>query len=119
MGIVGIGVDIIEISRFKRLASRKNSIFLKKIFTQKELKYCFAKKNPAGSLAARFAAKEAVIKATSRFMAISMNEIEIVNNKNNAPIAIIHNKKMKANISVSMSHSKDHAIAFAICHDEH
>jgi holo-[acyl-carrier protein] synthase len=64
--IVGTGVDIIEIERVKKAHLQHGSRFLKRLFTNSEIKYCFKKKDPYPSLAGRFAAKEAVIKAFGR-----------------------------------------------------
>jgi holo-[acyl-carrier protein] synthase len=62
MNNFGIGVDIESIERFVKLDRAKDSRFLAKIFTEKELDYCFKYKSPAEHLAVRYAGKEAVIK---------------------------------------------------------
>ena len=59
MAILGLGVDLVEVNRFEKVSSR----FLERVFTQGELEYARQSKTPAQVLAARFAAKEAVIKA--------------------------------------------------------
>ena len=111
-----IGVDIEEISRFKKVLTNKN--FLNKVFSKKEIKYCFAKKRPEEHLAARFAAKEAIIKAVSgksRRKILLYNKIEVINDKNNAPRIIIKDVNFtKKTIKISMSHCEDKAIALAI-----
>ena len=61
--VLGIGIDIENIERFKKFELNKNSPFLNKIFTIKEIEYCFSKKNVASSLATKYTGKEAVIKA--------------------------------------------------------
>ncbi|MDR2735426.1 MAG: holo-ACP synthase [Puniceicoccales bacterium] len=61
--VKGLGYDIVEIARIKRSVERFGDKFLSKIFTKQELVYCFARANPYPSLAARFAAKEALAKA--------------------------------------------------------
>jgi len=58
---IGIGVDIEDVNRFTKLGG--NKAFLKKVFTQNELDYCFSKKVAAPHLAVRYAGKEAVVKA--------------------------------------------------------
>jgi holo-[acyl-carrier protein] synthase len=60
--IVGIGVDAIEIARIRGLWQRGGARFLHRVFTDDELTYCLSRHDPAESLAARFAAKEAVMK---------------------------------------------------------
>ena len=63
--IVGLGVDLIEIERVKRAHLKHGQRFIDRLFTSAEAKYCLRKKDPYPSLAGRFAAKEAVIKAFS------------------------------------------------------
>lgn len=63
--IVGLGVDLIEIERVKRAHLKHGQRFIDRLFTPAEAKYCLKKKDPYPSLAGRFAAKEAVIKAFS------------------------------------------------------
>lgn len=114
---LGIGVDIEEIRRFKKLDIFKNGSFLRKIYTKKELAYCLKKANPHAHLAGRFVAKEAVFKALSvmgRGRGILLNKIEILSNKNNAPQVVIHGTKGDdLHINLSISHSQSSAIAFA------
>ena len=63
--IVGLGVDLIEIERVKQAHLKHGQRFIDRLFTPAEAKYCLRKKDPYPSLAGRFAAKEAVIKAFS------------------------------------------------------
>lgn len=110
--ILGIGVDIENIARFAGLDRRKNKLFLAKIFTTKELDYCFAKKNYPAHLAARFVAKEAIFKALSSLgVKKPLKQLEIVNKKNGTP-AVVAIKDMK--VILSLSHCADKAIAFAV-----
>ena len=60
--IVGIGVDVVEIDRIRKIAERRKG-FLSKIFVPEEIEYCQSRRNPYPHFAARFAAKEAVFKA--------------------------------------------------------
>lgn len=113
----GIGVDIENIERFTKKDILDNPALLNKIYTKKELEYCFSKKNPAQHLAVRYAAKEAVFKACS---SISLKikdykEIEIANTNRGSPIVSI--KSINPNLvdtRISLSHCTDKAIAFAI-----
>jgi holo-[acyl-carrier protein] synthase len=111
-----IGTDIIEIKKFKNLEYDYNNKFLQKIFTKNELKYCFSKSKPEQHLAVRFAGKESIIKALSESNEkINFIEIEIMNNEYGAPNIKLHNAKFKNfEIKISLSHSNDNAIAFAI-----
>lgn len=78
--IVGIGIDIIEVERVKNKIER-NSGFKEKVFSQQEIAFCESKSNKAENYAARFAAKEAFLKATGFGLTLSyqLSEIEIVN----------------------------------------
>lgn len=112
-----IGVDIEDISRFSDKTPEKDAAFLNRIFTQKELEYCFGYKNPAPHLAARYCAKEAVVKAVSELYdkTVSYNKIEILNNNKGAPFINIYIEDLKKyKFSVSLSHEKDKAAAFII-----
>jgi len=109
----GLGTDIESIVRFKNV----DQDFLDKIFTKKELDYCRAKSNSAPHLAARYAGKEAIVKAMGNIKKkiISYKEIEIINTKSGAPIATIYNNDCRdVQVKLSLSHCSDKAIAFAI-----
>lgn len=106
-----VGVDIEDIDRFKKLGLKKDKIFLNKVFTKKELKYSFSKRNFSQHLAVRYVAKEAVVKALGN-KKIAYNKIEIVNDRTGAPKVIINDKKFRdINIKISMSHCRDKAVA--------
>lgn len=113
----GIGVDIEDIARFAPLRRTKDATFLKKIFTARELDYCFSKKDPAPHLAARFCAKEAVVKAlhSFRYSGASYGDIEIANGLGNVPRVSLKKRALKEyRVEVSLSHSGTSAIAFAL-----
>lgn len=118
--LVGIGVDIENISRFEKLNPSSNGVFLKKIFTAKEIEYCFSKKFPAASLAARFSGKEAVFKAFGGApgkRGLPFNKIEILPDKSGKPKAIIKDRRFdNFKILISLSHSETAALAFAVIH---
>lgn len=119
--ILGIGVDICEVERFKRLS--EDDSFLNRIFTRDEIEYCKNFKKKAECLAARFAAKEAFVKAlgTGMFNGVSLKEIEIKRDSNGKPFFDIKGetletfKKTKAKEAfLSISHEKNNAIAFVV-----
>lgn len=113
----GIGVDIEDVSRFRGLTAEKDARFLNKIFTEKEKGYCFSLARPEQHLAARFAGKEAVIKALS---SLGMKkpvyrDIEILNNEKGGPGVTVLKKGYEGiHLLVSLSHSEGSAIAFVI-----
>ena len=113
-----IGVDIEPILRFRDLDRMESRNFLAKIFTEKEIEYCYSKKEPAQQLAVRFTAKEAVIKALSYFglSRVFFNNIEIVKDKEGRPFVHIAKEgyNNKYSIKISLSHCEDKAIAFAV-----
>ena len=113
----GIGVDVEEISRFRKSDAGRDSPFLNKIFTRRELDYCFANRMPAQHLAARFAAKEAIIKALSSLVPLNLGykDIAILNDEKGIPGARIEKEGFAdVGIRLSLSHSRTTAVAFAI-----
>ncbi len=118
-----LGIDIVEVKRVKKLMERWGDRFLHRVFTPWEIAYCRGKSSPEQSLAARFAAKEAILKAvgTGLSQGIRWTSMEIVNDKGGRPSVkvgkrikdIIGDKK----ILISMSHTKEYAVAQAILAD--
>lgn len=118
--IIGIGIDIVEIDRFKSLTERWGEHFIKRIFTQREIDYCLSKKNPHQHLAGRFAAKEAISKAISTGWSgiFRWKDVEILNDENGKPIVVVHNQ-LKEHFSscffhISISHSLNYAVSIAL-----
>ncbi|MDO8510937.1 MAG: holo-ACP synthase [Nanoarchaeota archaeon] len=107
------GVDIESVVRFKSLYTNEN--FINIIFTKKEIDYCMGKSEPYISFAGKFCAKEAVLKAVNN--KLGMKEIEIVNSSSGKPLVYIKGKK-KNNISCSISHTEEYAVAFVIVNKE-
>lgn len=107
----GVGIDLVEISRFKRISTNRTGPFLKKVFFEREIEYCFSYKDAATHLAGHFAAKEAVSKAlgVTRY---PFAEIEIRHKKDGAPEAYKNSKKLP--VFLSISHTKTLATAIAI-----
>ena len=116
MTIVGTGIDIIEIQRLQKALDRWGEDFLKHIFNEEEIAYAKDKKFPAQHYAARFAAKEAVYKAFGDNRTLSWKDMTIVNDENGKPHCRLKNKNIKGEVEVliSISHTKNHAIANAI-----
>jgi len=113
-----IGADIEEIDRF-RLDEKTDISFLKKVFTARERTYCFSYKDPAPHLAARFCAKEAVIKALAvmGIAHLSFNHIEILENRGKPPsVHIIGASAKDCVIQVTLSHTHTTALAFVIAY---
>jgi len=119
--IKGLGTDLVEVSRMREKIKKEG--FLSIVFTKEELHYCKLKKHPSQHFAARFAAKEAFMKAmgTGWSKNAAFNEIEVLNNELGAPYINLHGntkanyKKVNyANIFLSMSHTSSMASATVI-----
>ncbi|NLC68777.1 MAG: holo-ACP synthase [Clostridiaceae bacterium] len=118
------GVDIVEIDRVKRAIDKRGQAFLGKAFTLREVEYCEEKRvGKYHSYSARFAAKEAVAKAlgTGIGKGAGLKDIEILNDESGKPYVFLSGKFREyfvslngKSISLSMSHCKNYAVAFAI-----
>ena len=109
--IENVGIDIVEIKRFKNKIFSENISFYKKIFLQSEIDYCNKFKSPYEHFAGKFAIKEAVIKSIDE--KILPLDIEI-SYKNSKPQIKLKKFQSKYSFKISMSHEKDYAIAIAI-----
>ncbi len=115
-----IGIDIIEIDRIKKLVE-KNDRFLNKVFTENEIKYFSEKGYKAQTIAGNFCAKEAISKAFGTGIRnFSFKDIEILRDELGKPIVNTYNNLKKIcidynvlEINVSISHSRDYAVANA------
>ena len=113
------GVDIIEIPRIQQVLDRYGQRFLNRIFTPGEIAYC---RGRAPNLAGRFAAKEATMKALGTgARGVSWKDIEVVRAESGAPSVKLHGRaEIRAErlgvseISLSMSHSREYAVAFVV-----
>jgi len=107
--IEGLGIDVSETARFSGM--KKKHFFLKKVFTARELSYCFSYRFPALRLAGLFSAKEAVVKASGGKWPIL--RLEVRHDTAGAP-KIYVGGKLKKNVLVSISHSKVNSCAIAL-----
>ena len=108
---LGIGIDIIEVSRFRKKQYEENKNFYKKIFVKSEINYCLKFKNSAERFAGKFALKEALIKSIDK--KIRFSEIETSHLKSK-PIVRIKKSREKYNFIASLSHENDFAVAVVI-----
>ncbi|MDD4322752.1 MAG: holo-ACP synthase [Dehalococcoidales bacterium] len=116
---VTAGIDIIEIDRIKDAVTNWGSAFLNRVYTQAEQDICH---NSAASLAGRFAAKEAVLKAVNANQLIcNWHEIEVLASPNGRPFLKLHGKLREAykekgitGLDASISHCRDYAVAVAV-----
>ena len=121
--IVSIGIDTVEISRIEEKLSQGNTRFLNRVFTVGEIEYCEKRPAKFASYAARFAAKEAAMKAlgTGWGDGVGWKEIEVVNDEKGKPGINLTGRALEIfgtlgarTAHVSLSHSKDSAIAQVI-----
>jgi len=121
--ILRTGVDFLEIERLRETAERHGEHFLGRIFTPAELAEC---RQNYQSLAARFAAKEAVSKALGTGIGeVGWLDVEILRAESGAPILTLHGyaEKLAAqlglkNWSISLSHTREHAVAMVVAVSE-
>jgi holo-[acyl-carrier protein] synthase len=120
--IFGIGIDGIEVARIEKRIRSENGL-VEQLFTIGEIEYCESKRYSAQNYAARFAAKEAFMKAmgTGGQDVPVFREIEIVNDKRGRPALVLHGRAEElvklnkiTNIQVSLSHVKDFAGAIVV-----
>jgi len=113
---IGIGIDIEEVRRFENINDHSFAAFLRKNSQKTNWNYCLSKDAPAPHLAARYAGKEAVIKAlfSLNITHIFYPAIEIMNNERGVPCVRINtDKSEKIHIKLSLTHSSNIAMAFA------
>lgn len=95
--IVAIGIDLIEIARIEEVLARRGERFRKRVFTEAEVAYCEQRASKMASYAARFAAKEAAMKALGTGWAegVAWREIEIVSATNGSPSIQLHGRALE------------------------
>jgi holo-[acyl-carrier protein] synthase len=123
MSVLSHGIDMVELAEFKRLLDEPTADLARRCFTERELDYAGEDYRRTERLAARFAAKEAVLKAlgTGWVTGISWKDIEVSNAPNGAPSVSVFGQVKQIAMSkgvstflVSLSHSSTHAIASVI-----
>ena len=117
---VGLGVDIVEIARMRRVMERTPS-FATKVFNEAERAYCESKANPTTHYAARFAAKEAVCKALGMGILVDgmrMTDVEVVRDSRGKPTVALHGQaaaraKDQGVLDIPLSLTYTHSVAVA------
>ena len=121
--VLGVGVDLIEVSRIKNMLARHEERFLEKVYTEQEREYCMRMKHPYKHLAARFAAKEAVSKCfgTGIGSELSWQSVSVINGFNGEPQICFDEKGSRLlserggeAVLISLSHTESMAVAFAV-----
>src|SRR6185312_14021045 len=121
--IVGTGVDICEVPRIAQSIARFGDRFLQRVFTPEEIRYCQSKKNSTERFAARFAAKEAAMKAlgTGQRQGVIWKNIEVAHAPGGRPVLRLSGaaaeiaQKLRVNrTSISLTHTESTAMAMVI-----
>ncbi len=121
--IVGTGIDIAEVPRIREVIERHGQRFLNRVFTEGEIQYCESKANRVERYAARFAAKEAGMKAigTGWNQGVRWRDIEVARKPGGRPTLLFHGKAAEfasrlgaTNIALSITHTAEHAMAQVI-----
>ena len=116
---ITVGVDIVEIDRIASAVERWGERFLNRVYTEAELAYCQGR---AERLAARFAAKEAVMKALGTgLQGVGWLDVEVVRPRGQAPTIALHGRAVERaqaldfqQLAVSLSHSRAYAVASVV-----
>ena len=125
--ILGLGIDIVEIDRIERAASRHGGRFLRRIFTEAEREFADSTARPAEHLAARFAAKEAAAKALGTGVAggVRFREMEVVREGSGKPSMRLSGRAAErarelgaTRVHVSLTHTRSHAAAVVVLEGE-
>ena len=119
--LIGIGTDSIEIARVRTAIQKIGGRFVQRVFTSGEKEYCESKRDPYARYAARFAGKEAVLKALGLGLGgCKWTDVEIINEDSGQPEVLLHGQaaqtareKNIAGVLISLSHDRDRAVAFA------
>ncbi len=114
-----VGVDVVEIERIEAALKRWGARFLNRIYTEREQRFC---RGRVPELAARFAAKEAVMKALGTGVkGVGWTEIEVLPMRGGKPLVFLHGRALRhaqtlglVDFAISLSHSRDYAIASVV-----
>ena len=110
----GIGIDIVDINRFKEVPFKEKITFYEKIFDKKEIEYCLQFKDPYPHFAGKFGVKESVIKSVHD--KITFQDISSSNSNNRPVVKLTRNMSKKYSFLVSITHEREYAVAVVISH---
>jgi holo-[acyl-carrier protein] synthase len=124
--IVGTGIDLAEVPRIAAAIERFGDRFLRRIFTEAEIRYCDSKANRFERFAGRFAAKEAGLKAigTGWRRGVSWTDVEVSREPGGRPTMLFHGRAAEfaaklgvKHVALSITHTRDQAMAQVILED--
>ncbi len=123
--IVGMGIDLAEVPRIASMVKRWGDRFTRRVFTDGERAYAFSRGNAASHLAARFAAKEATLKALGVPPGLSWHEIEVVGGGSEPPLLVLRGEALAAanrlgtvRMHLTLTHTADVAAAMVVAEAE-
>jgi holo-[acyl-carrier protein] synthase len=123
VSVRGIGVDLVQIPRMREVIARWQERFLQRIFTEQEIAYCRAHRDPVPHFAARFAAKEAGLKAlgTGLRLGVRWRELEVRRERGGPPVLVLSGRSREIGLSrggsrmlLALTHEGDYAVAQAM-----
>lgn len=123
--IVGIGLDLAEIPRIAEMIDKWGDRFIRKVFTDGERAFAFERAHPAQHLAARFAAKEATLKALGVPRGLSWHEMEVTGGGRSMPVMVLTGEALRAadrlgvvRLHLTITHADPVAAAVVIAESE-
>jgi len=121
--IVGTGIDLVNMERIERAVNRWGNLFLRRVFTEKEIEWCLKRTRPSECFAIRFAAKEAFLKAIGWGLrnGIQWIDIEVENDAMGKPFFVVYRKargvlevlRVQSSL-LTLSHEPPYAVAHVI-----
>lgn len=123
LNVVGVGTDIIECLRIAQMIERHGELFINRVYTDYEIRYCQRRKQATQHFAGRWAAKEAILKAlgTGWRRGISWRDVEVRNEPSGKPVVGLRGGAREVveqlgirEMLVSISHCRSHAMAYAL-----
>jgi holo-[acyl-carrier protein] synthase len=121
--IYGVGTDLVEVSRIERIIGKWRDRFIRRVYSEGEIRYCSRRACPALHFAARFAAKEAFLKGVGLGMTggVAFRDVEVITGAEGNPELGFHGRARemvdRAGITethVSISHTERYAVAFVV-----
>lgn len=121
--INGVGIDLVDVNRMKKLLAKWGDRFMGRFFSQHEIGYCQRKATPAIHFAARFAAKESFLKSLGMGlgMGVKLKDIEVINDHQGKPDLMLHGRAQRLisergirKVHLSLTHTSESAVAVVI-----
>jgi holo-[acyl-carrier protein] synthase len=119
--ILGIGLDLCEVERIRRLLEKDRGRFVRRVYRESEIAYCDARRKPEIHYAARFAAKEAFLKALGRGWRLGWTQVEVVRTASGKPDLLLTGKAAEAatrrgvrHVHLTLTHTLETAAAVIV-----